>query len=58
MTRTDDTIAFGVDDRTHHRYANPRSGRAAWPFDAPQCLLLNIAIGGLLGGAADNRIFR
>ena len=30
---------------------------AAWPFDAPQYLLLNLAIGGDLGGAIDDRIF-
>lgn len=58
MIRTDDTIAFAADGRTHHRHANPRSASAAWPFDAPQCLLLNIAIGGVLGGAVDHRIFR
>ena len=29
----------------------------AWPFDAPQFLLLNIAIGGDLGGPVDDGIF-
>ena len=57
MTWTDDAIEFAVDGKAYHRYANPRTGRAAWPFDAPQYLLLNIAIGGVLGGAVDDRIF-
>ena len=43
--------------RLHFRYLNPRTGQAAWPFDAPQYLLLNVAIGGDLGGAVDERIF-
>ena len=38
-------------------FLHPRSGYAAWPFDFPQYLLLNIAIGGNLGGAVDNSIF-
>lgn len=54
---TADEIAIGVDGSVYHRYRNPRSGRAAWPFDAPQYLLLNIAIGGTLGGAVDDTIF-
>ena len=57
MHWTADEIAIGVDGRTYHRYRNPRTGRAAWPFDAPQYLLLNIAIGGTLGGAVDDSIF-
>jgi len=57
MTWTDDAIEFAIDGKAFHRYANPRTGRAAWPFDAPQYLLLNIAIGGVLGGAVDDRIF-
>ena len=54
---TADEIAIGVDGAVYHRYRNPRSGRAAWPFDAPQYLLLNLAIGGTLGGAVDDAIF-
>lgn len=54
---TADEIAIGVDGRIYHRYRNPRTGRAAWPFDAPQYLLLNIAIGGTLGGTVDDSIF-
>lgn len=54
---TPDEIAIGVNGTVYHRYRNPRSGRAAWPFDAPQYLLLNIAVGGTLGGSVDDSIF-
>jgi beta-glucanase (GH16 family) len=54
---TVDEIAIGVDGVVHFRYPNPRTGRAAWPFDEPQYMLLNIAIGGVLGGAVDDGIF-
>lgn len=54
---TADEIAIGVNGTVYHRYRNPRTGRAAWPFDAPQYLLLNIAVGGTLGGAVDDSIF-
>ena len=57
MTWTAEAIEFGVDGVNYFRYANPKTGSAAWPFTAPQFLLLNIAIGGDLGGAVDNRIF-
>lgn len=54
---TRDEISIGMDGNVYYRYANPRSGRNTWPFDAPQFLLLNIAIGGTLGGAVDDSIF-
>lgn len=57
MTWTAEAIEFGVDGVNYYRYANPKAGATTWPFDAPQYLLLNIAIGGTLGGAIDDRIF-
>lgn len=54
---TADELAIGIDGVVYYRYPNPRAGRATWPFDAPQHLLLNIAIGGTLGGAVDDTIF-
>lgn len=30
---------------------------AQWPFDRPQFLILNIAVGGHLGGEVDDRVF-
>lgn len=54
---TAEEIAIGVDGVVYFRYPNPRTGRDAWPFDAPQYLLLNIAIGGDLGGAVNDGSF-
>jgi beta-glucanase (GH16 family) len=54
---TADAIAIGVDGVEYYRYANPRAGLSTWPFDAPQYLLLNIAIGGNLGGNIDDTVF-
>ena len=54
---TANEIAIGVDGVVYFRYANPGTGRDRWPFNAPQYLLLNIAIGGVLGGTVDNNIF-
>lgn len=58
LTWTADKISIGVDDRIYFEYLNPKNGDlSAWPFDRPQYLLLNIAIGGDLGGAVDDSIF-
>ncbi len=43
-------ITVGVDDRNYFQYSNDRSGHAVWPFDSPQFLILNIAVGGDWGG--------
>ena len=50
-------ISFAVDGRVHFSYLNPGTGAAAWPFDAPQFMILNVAIGGDLGGPVDDSIF-
>jgi beta-glucanase (GH16 family) len=57
MHWTAEGVRFGVDGFMHLHYPNLKLGAAAWPFDAPQFLLLNIAIGGDLGGKVDDRIF-
>jgi beta-glucanase (GH16 family) len=57
MTWTQNDIRFAVDGVEYYRYVNPGQGRATWPFDQPQYLLLNIAIGGTLGGVVDDGIF-
>lgn len=57
MHWTAQEIRFGIDGKVHFTYANPGTGQAAWPFDAAQYLILNIAIGGDLGGAVDDSIF-
>ena len=57
MHWTADRIRFGVDGLTHFEYKNPRTTVAQWPFDTPQFLILNIAVGGQFGGAVDDQVF-
>ena len=57
MLWTQERLTFGVDGHVHHVYENRGSGAAQWPFDAPQFLILNLAIGGDLGGSVDDTIF-
>ena len=45
----------GVNYFTYTKLAGASSGR--WPFDNPQYFLLNLAVGGSLGGAVDNLSF-
>jgi beta-glucanase (GH16 family) len=57
MHWTADTVRFGIDGVVHFEYKNPRTGPDRWPFDKPQFLILNIAVGGDLGGAVDDAVF-
>jgi beta-glucanase (GH16 family) len=50
-----DRIAIGVNGTNYYEFQNPKNGdQTQWPFDAPQFMILNLAIGGDLGGAVDN----
>lgn len=57
MLWTPQRVSFAVDGRVHHVVDNKGSGAAQWPFDAPQFLILNLAIGGDLGGPVNDAIF-
>ncbi len=61
MLWTERDIKFGIDGVEHLTYPRLDVGadgaKRAWPFDAPQFLLLNVAIGGDLGGPVDDAIF-
>ncbi|WP_417071162.1 family 16 glycosylhydrolase [Niveibacterium terrae] len=57
MTWTPEQILVGVDGVNYFHFANPGTGYAAWPYDKPQYLLLNIALGGTMGGSIDDAIF-
>jgi beta-glucanase (GH16 family) len=51
LTWTAQRITVGIDDRNYFSFRNGGTGdRRAWPFDRPQHLLLNIAVGGDWGG--------
>jgi beta-glucanase (GH16 family) len=56
---TANRITVGVDDRYYFQYSNDGTGNPSWPFDSPQYLILNIAIGGDWGGqqGVDDAIF-
>jgi len=45
-----DRIEVSLDGRPYFSFRNEGSGSRAWPFDRPQYLLLNLAIGGSWGG--------
>jgi beta-glucanase (GH16 family) len=49
---TPNSIAFSVDGGSaYNTYTKPNNATAAyWPFDSPQYLILNVAMGGVLGG--------
>jgi len=58
LTWTADKILIGVDNVAYFEYTRPKDHNyGQWPFDTPQYLLLNLAIGGDLGGAVDESIF-
>jgi beta-glucanase (GH16 family) len=44
MEWTDEFIAFSVDGVVHYTYQPSTKNSATWPFDAPQYILLNVAI--------------
>jgi beta-glucanase (GH16 family) len=57
MHWTPDGVSFGVDGVAHLHFPRMDGGADIWPFDQPQYLLLNLAIGGHLGGPVDDAIF-
>ena len=52
-TWTEDRIDIGVDGSTYFTYENDGGGPDTWPFDTPHYLLVNLAIGGEMGGYVD-----
>ena len=57
--RWDETqLNIGVDDKYYFQFVNSNDGDyRKWPFLNPQFLILNLAIGGDLGGPVDDSIF-
>ncbi|MBS1709846.1 MAG: glycoside hydrolase family 16 protein [Armatimonadetes bacterium] len=54
-----DRLDFYQDGKKVFTFANEHTGNAAWPYDKPAYLLLNLAIGGSWGGqkGVDDAIF-
>lgn len=46
-------ISFLIDDEVYYTYSPAEKTAATWPFDADQFLILNVAMGGTLGGVID-----
>jgi len=57
MHWTPQAVSFAVDGVVHWVYPKRANDAGGWPFDKPQFLILNLAIGGDLGGAIDDSIF-
>lgn len=50
MTWMPDHISIGVNGVNYNTYTKPvNATHESWPFDSPQYLLLNVAVGGILG---------
>jgi beta-glucanase (GH16 family) len=47
---TPEKIDVFVDDQRYFAFAKESGGDAVWPFDKPQYLILNLAVGGSWGG--------
>ena len=52
---TPEQLEFFVNGVSYHTYKNEDKGHDQWPFDQAQFLLLNLAMGGVLGGEIDNK---
>ncbi|WKK65126.1 glycoside hydrolase family 16 protein [Lutimonas zeaxanthinifaciens] len=50
---SEEQISFLIDDQRFYTYKPAEQNDSTWPFDAPQFLILNVAMGGNLGGAID-----
>ncbi|MCF8265555.1 MAG: glycoside hydrolase family 16 protein [Ignavibacteriales bacterium] len=57
---TPEKIDFFLDDKKYFTFNNDKNGdQDSWPFDKPQYLILNLAVGGFWGGreGIDDNIF-
>jgi beta-glucanase (GH16 family) len=58
LTWTPERLVIGVDGRNFQQLLNTLDGDyQKWPYDSPQYLLLNLAVGGDLGGPVDDQSF-
>lgn len=57
LTWTHESIKIGIDKEVYFTYVNPKTDTDAWPYDQPQYMLLNLAIGGDMAGPVDDSIF-
>jgi beta-glucanase (GH16 family) len=50
MNWTRDKIEFSVDGTVYYTYSPPNKNNANWPYDEAQFIIMNVAMGGTLGG--------
>lgn len=50
---TSEKLIFSVDGKVHYTYNPTNKNASTWPFTSDQFLILNIAVGGTLGGTID-----
>jgi hypothetical protein len=50
---TPEKLVFSVDGNVHYTYSPANKNSSTWPFDSNQFIILNIAVGGTLGGTID-----
>jgi len=53
MNWSENEISFLIDDELYYTYNPETKDESTWPFDADQFLILNVAMGGTLGGDID-----
>lgn len=53
MNWSPDEISFLIDDEVYYTYKPDTKNADTWPFDTDQFIILNVAMGGSLGGAID-----
>ena len=53
---TPDSITWYYDDTLMSSYNNPHTGTAAWPYDQRFHIIMNVAVGGNLGGAVASNL--
>ena len=51
---TPEILKIGVDGVVYSTYENAHKGQMQWPFDSPEYLVLNVALGGSWAGAVDD----
>jgi beta-glucanase (GH16 family) len=53
LTWTPEQLVISVDGQPFAVWANEHTGYGQWPYDNPQFLILNLAIGGAMGGTVN-----
>jgi len=58
MSWTPNDLMFAVDGIVYHEYKKTSANPDKWPFDQPMYLILNLAMGGKMGGTIDAKTYQ